>query len=312
MADHIRVSMCFPRGQLAIGISLLASVLQKPSFAEPDLSAALRGLERRRTTLWETALMGTASPPGSISAAAIRRAHAQYFQPQNITIGVGGAIEPGEAEALLAKRTAGWPARPSGEPPRDPRASGSPAPQAGLRVIELAAPLFSASDAAFATRLLSVCAVGVGKGSAMFKILREKNGWSYRQEAFLWPAPGGFRPRMLMATALDNENWTAAVRDALLEEVKSWKEEDLKRARALLASYLELGLGQNPIYVTPHGPLSEGVEAETFELAYWTMKTGRPLDKSKLLAQLGHVRLEELKETAAEQIERSIGVVRTR
>jgi hypothetical protein len=160
-----------------------------------------------------------------------------------------------------------------------------------------------------AIKLLAVYALGVGKGSAVFRVLREREGWSYRQEAFLWPTPKGFRTRLLMATDLPNDDWPKAMRAALRADVEGWTDADLKRATGLAKAQMVRGIGPDPFYLTPKGPAGETPAGQAFETAYWHGKAGRALDEARLASQFELVRLDELKETALDMLDRAIGRV---
>ncbi len=310
MPDHLRLEISMPKGQLDTGVSILSSILREPVLRDEVVREAMAQLRTQERSVWQRGLWAWDSRLPAPTAEDVRKFHGRCVRPEALAIAVAGAFSPGEAEEAWTKRLQGWsPPKASGafsqpSAPRPEDAHGQ-----GARIFELAMPPFSATDAAFATRLLAVAALGVGKGASAFRVLREERGWSYRQETFLWPVPLGFQPRLLFATTRPEADVNGrAARDALKAAVAEWTQADLSRAMGLLEATLKHGIGPNPLYLAPEGPLGQGLADRAFLAAYWPLKTGRPFDADKLIAQMRYVRLSDLKETANQMLDGAIFV----
>jgi hypothetical protein len=153
------------------------------------------------------------------------------------------------------------------------------------------------------TKLLALTALGTGKGAALWRVAREKLGLSYRQEAVLNPTPKGFQPRLLIAHAGAEglEEKAQTLKTALQEDIKSWTEDDKRRAIGMAESYLVRGGDLSPLYFIPGRPVLTDLPDQIFLRAYWRMKAGAVWNPHQLVGRMGFVDLADLK-LAAEEI----------
>ncbi|HJP84174.1 MAG TPA: hypothetical protein VJ835_11800, partial [Fimbriimonadaceae bacterium] len=222
------------------------------------------------------------------------------FRPENITIGVGGKIEPGVASRKWEEWTSDWKA------PKLPRldyrseAAGKSADSPRLSVIEFVGDSFPSRDAAFSTRLLALTAIGTGKSAALWEVSREDLGLSYRQESMLSPSPDGFFPRVIVATSHKDDlpEQSEKLCAALIAKVERWTDTDRKRAMGMAEAYLIHGSDMSPLYFSQSWPITNGLEDEVFVRAYWRLKTGENWNPYQLLGRMGFVELKDLQETA--------------
>ena len=147
--------------------------------------------------------------------------------------------------------------------------------------------------------LLATYALGVGKGSSLFRIPREKHGWSYLQSSFLSPTLAGWEPRLFVAALRKTftENMISDLRQDLADDVKSWSEDDRTRALQMLEATLTRGVPYGAIWLGD-GPVGESLQDRTEFSDYWMMKTGQPWDPQKLIDICESVDLDTLKTTA--------------
>lgn len=299
MPDHLRISLSLPPNELALAVSMIASMLKQATCTEDDLARA-KSQTSLPTGVWERALRPWSLPVEQVKLTDIQALSAAIFRPENVRVTFAGAFKLGEAVEAWSLRVDGW---------NPPKAALKAGPEPTIRAFslhrrsvgtaEFIGREFPAWDGALSTRLLAVFALGVGKGGAAYRVLREQQGLSYRQEAFLWPTPGGFVPRIVYATTRTMDPASAAkAREALIADVKSWTADDLTRALAMAHASLRDQILPSPIYLTPSGSAGDGLSAKAFLAAYSRLKFGKALDMGKLLEQMRMVRLTDLKETA--------------
>jgi hypothetical protein len=175
-------------------------------------------------------------------------------------------------------------------------------------MIELQGKEVMGSDPAISTELLAVIALGSGKGSTMFEKLREEQGWSYRQEAVLWPTVGGFVPRFIMASGdkTPGPELAKAMKLKMLEGVQAWMDSDLARARGMAEGIMNRGFEMSPLYFNPSWPVTESLDDQVFLRGYWRMKTGQAWDPKKLLGQMAAASLQEVKDAASDMLTNAI------
>lgn len=312
MEDHLRLSFDVLAPDIKNGLSMVASVLREPALTDDVLKQASEDLQFRRVDYWRQTLLGVQFEMPRYNRRDLDELRALVLRPENVTLGVAGKFEPGEAAQQWAELESRWQAG------RIPRPSGEAIPSRALNkidgtesVFELRGPEIRPRDADFPTKLLAVFALGTGKGGSLFKIAREKLGWSYRQESVLWPTPGGLAPRLLVAQSASDEidKRAETLRTELLEEIKNWTEQDRKRAIGMAEGALVRGLEVSPLYFLPDRPVTTTGADQAFLAAYWKMKTGEVWNPQRLLASMSLVTVDDLKGTAQEMLASSIARV---
>lgn len=308
MEDHLRVGMDVAPGDLSIGVSMMGSILREPTITPDDLQAVADDLQFRRFPYWRQALDLRPFEPPKYLQRDLDELMAVVFRPENVTLGVGGKLEPGLAtrkwEEVKAKWTLGRPPQLRLEPDTSP---GKPPTGGTMTLFDFQGPAFSPTDAAFTTKLLALTALGSGKSAALWRIAREKLGLSYRQESILYPVQGGFLPRLLIAHSgkEDLEKKAATLETGLLDDIKAWTDDDRKRAIGMAESYLTRGGELSPLYFLPDRPVGRDLGDQVFLRAYWQMKAGANWNPHQIVGRLGFVELEDLKTAAQEMVEKA-------
>lgn len=307
MPDHIRISLRFPPGRLRDAVPMLAAMLTRAEFTPQAIKKAMERIEHPES-VWERAL----SPidPGSSlpTSEALRQVYEAACRPERVVVVFGGAVDGLEALRLWNEKVDGWHVEPAKAlpTPSSPlfawRGHDSP-----VSTFEWRGPEFPAWDAALSTRMVAVAALGFGKGSTLYRLVREQRGLSYRQDAFLWPSPFGFRPRLLFASKrMPDAAAVDALRKQLLVAVASWTETDLARAKGIVRSAVDLRIVEPPIVLSARRALRPGDESDRlFEEAYWVAKTGAAFDRARLLSRIDLVPLQDIKDMASEWLERA-------
>lgn len=301
MPDHLRVSFDVVNADLSTGLSMMGAILRESKIELEPILAAGQDMQFRQLPYWRQALEGQAFTMPKYALRDVQELVARVFRPENVTIGVGGKIQPGIATSKWTDFLQSWqlPRLPAMKPPTVAKISDNPLP-GKANVLELTGPTISGSDAAFSTKLLALTAIGTGKGASLWRAAREKLGLSYRQEAILYPSGNGFQVRFLIAHQGNEElgEKLKKIRAGLLEDIEAWTETDRLRAIGMAESYLVRGGDLSPLYFCPGRPITRGLPDQVFMRAYWPMKTGNGWNPHLLVGRMGFVELKELKETA--------------
>lgn len=306
MPDHLRISISVPPANLNAGLGLLDGICRRSVLDDDAIESADASLANRAVEPWYDALNPWPDDGKPATPAEVRRLYRELFKPSTVTVGVGGRLALGQAEDQWQKRIADWTPE---KPPYSFEAASGPAVAVDLPapVIRLAAPVISPGDPNLSRRLLAMIALGSGKGAAMFRVVRQRLAFSYRQEAVLMPVSGGWKP--VLAFASTEPSPAAMAEKAKLElvaDVKAWTEADRARALGMAQAILLRGVPFSPLYFTPNGPPEDSLAGRTFLTTYWFAKTGKAVDAPQLLAAMRDVSLEDLRQAAADLLATSV------
>lgn len=293
LPDGVLVRFEVPRASLTNGVALMEGLLRRPSLAPERLDDALRRLQRGEQSAWGAALRHPRNDLKAVRADEARAVLARVFDPRRVVVAAVGGFAAGEARTRWEARTADWKPLPE---PRYPDISPAPEPTdsgSGVTTVELRGKPFPAADPALPARWLAMLALGVGKGASLFRDVRQVEGWSYRQEAILWPDRAGLEPRLLAASAPEEGEPGRAegLRTTLLKAISGWTEDD--RLRALGAASLNLG----PLWLAD-APVGTGLLDRASLEAYWMAKAGVIWDFDALRERMRGVPLDALKAEA--------------
>jgi hypothetical protein len=291
--DHVRIGFVLNPGSEKAAVSLLASLLQRPGLSRADIDRVR--LERIAGGIddWAIGLSEPMPNWADFSEAEIRNAVRKALRPDRLRITLYGAVSAEGVNEDWERRSRDWPRM---EPVPRPRFSfGTVTPQTGrARVMQLRSDPFPPGVADFATRYAALIALGVGKGSTLHRVWRDRYAWSYRQEALLLSSATGFRAVLVAAGSAPPEE----ARKAALEDISAWTEGDLARAVGIASGILENGIDLNPLYPSPDAPMRDTDADRIFLKQYWPAKTGVPWNPTRLLSQIRQIRLEDLRAAA--------------
>lgn len=298
--DYLIISFSVPPVNWLAGLSLMDALCKRSHLVPPETFQA------PQLSPWTWALKPY---PRTFAAPApqVRELYESLFQPENITLAVGGAITPGQAQKDWGAKLSDWPAYRAGRksyaddaPPKDLEHSPS-----GLASVELIGPPIAANDAALPLKTLALVALGSGKGASLFRVERQALRMSYRQEALLWPTPTGWQSRLISLTlpAQDLREKTEQLRKALRDDVSKWTDADLQRAQGMADAVFLRGVDFSPFAFGPNGALDGSLGSRTFLQAYWQLKTGNAWDAEAFVQQMHAVKLDDLKSTAANMLD---------
>lgn len=310
LGDHLLLRLTFPKNQLGTAMAMAESILRRPLLLSESLEAAISRAFTPSTDPWFTALHPEGWSEAKPSRDEIVAEYRRLVRPENVVLSIGGGFEPAAAQKELA-RFDGWTPSGAGRPVREWAAAARPLLKVSgeATLFELAGPDRPANRASAASDLMAAVALGVGRGSTLYRVAREANGWSYRQEGFWQPTPGGWRLRMILArrSAEDAPAFLTEWREAMQADVKEWTQADRSRAVGVLRGWLEKGIGIAPVLLLPEGRPVASLEERTHLRAWWRMKFGEELDAESVVRQAEQVKLDDLKASALEMLEKANG-----
>ncbi|HTQ11635.1 MAG TPA: insulinase family protein [Fimbriimonadaceae bacterium] len=303
MPDHIRIEFGALPAEADTAISYVGHILKNSRFPEDSIAKAEAEIPFRKKSLWATAIQPVKFDFRRVRREDVLDMYHRICRPENVWLCVGGPIDARDAENAWSAVLADWTVTKPPRLPANPTPLGEASDVPGREtMVELRGSSFPGNDPAMPTKLLALIGLGCGKGAAMFQTLRETEGWSYRQEAFLWPTPEGFEPRLIMASGDKTapDDLAKGMRDQLILAVKNWDASDLARAEGMAQGIFERGFAMSPLYFNSSWPISGSLEDETFLAGYWTMKTGSPWNASRMLGEMALVSLSDFKDAAME------------
>lgn len=305
--DVIRVSLNVPASRLQAGLGVMQALLSNATLTQENLDAALK--EEPSPDYWGAALDPRILPPVTLKPAEAQAIYHRVFRPDALLLTVAGNFTPGAAKEGWTARLDRW--SPAPAPQRFPDNSlptiflRNPGP---VTTIDFIGPKVASNDVALPAKILGLFALGVGKGASLFRVVRERHAWSYRQEAVLEPTPDGWSPRLLVASIPSDDVLQRAttIKAELLDDVNGWTEESRARALGMATGVLRYGVPFNPLYVLGDDPPGTSLSDQTFLSGYWYFKTGRPWDAEALLAAMANVSLDDLKAQASALVQNSV------
>jgi len=310
LPDGVTIRFVVPKESLSNGLSLMEGLLRRPVVDPVTLGRALERIQRREPGYWAAALRPLRNDLRAVKPDDARALLVRIFQPDRTVIAAAGGFDTGQAQKLWAARTADWKTTPA---PRYPDITPTPEPTdnpSGVTTVELRGKAIPLADSELSKTWLAMIALGVGKGGSLFRDVRQVEGWSYRQEAILWPDPAGLVPRLVAATAPaeDQAGKAEALRAALLKAVSNWSEGDRQRALTIARITLFDGLPLGPLWLS-NGPPGAREEDRALLDAYWYAKSTKRWDPNRLMGTMVDVSLDDLKAAAVSLLTTSRPIV---
>lgn len=297
-ADHVSLEVSVAASQVAVGIDLLCEMVYSPRLSADALKLAHEGLPFRNQGVGAHAFIGRRPEWRSVEKRLVLQFHQRLFRPERLSLSASGPVDE------MALRSE-WSLRQPRTFPKRPREvlggkwQDEAADHPGGWILEIAGDEVSTATGLQPATLLAACALGVGKGSSLFRVLRQAEQLSYRQEAALWPTEKGLRWRAWLRRPdpVDDPVPTAPVA-RLQADVDAWTENDLLRAKATLQQSLEARGPLFPIRFDAERPITGQVPDLARLACWWPLKSGVLLDRTALIASAASVDLDTMKSSA--------------
>mgnify|MGYP002377462067 CR=1 FL=1 len=309
MPDYLMVQVVVPKNGLDLAGQLVESLILRPRLRDESIAEVVRRRQRVLPDPFYDALITEARDYASVTGDQVRTAHQIIFRPENVSVIVAGEFEVGAGAKELTRRFGKWHVeRPlpmgravPGVPVRSSR-------QTAISSYELVAPTLTPATAFSGARILATIALGVGKDSTMFRVLREELALCYIEEGLLWPTRKGWEPRFILLQARPGDVAVLnQMKDALQKDVATWNEETLQRAMTLAKASLRTSVPFSPFWLSPAGPMEKSLVDRSAWRGYLTMAGSGGVDAELLADAVGQVDLETMKEQALKMLDEADG-----
>lgn len=299
--DRLMIRLEFPEDQGKNAIYLMDSILRRSILKSESIRRAI-------STRWAEPRSGwiLAENPWKANLKAVQEKDVRDFwnlasRPEHVTVCIGGR-QPAPLLLTARERFADWKAAPI-------RRTATPQPKPLMPLLQSAHPLSYVvfegplipigSENAHAA-MLSGFALGVGKGSTHFRVVREDLGQSYIVYGGIWPEKGGFRYRAISwHSGPWNQEKLEAIRGGIQKDIEAWNQQTLDRAAGIAEGTLLHYVGPWPILIGLGDQANKDVSTLTLTAAVWRSATGREWDAVEWVRQMRTVTLPELKMEAA-------------
>ncbi|MER3496402.1 MAG: hypothetical protein C4320_06195 [Armatimonadota bacterium] len=279
--DYLHLSFTFVPERTSEGLSLLESALLRPALLPESLAEATKAVAGGAAlSPWSRARRVAMAPAREVSGEEARGVWERVVRPERLAVAFSGPGSEVARERWLARPLVFAPII----QPRYAKADGPlPLPaESPVAVLEMPAKLDGAT-------LLAVTALGSGKGSLTWRVLRSELGISYRPEASLAGTTEGWDMRLRFDVSTPEEAATA--REALAQRIETLTEEDRRRALGYLGASLRGQTVDSPFDQTP-----AEVANRPFMTAYLVAKGLGMFDPVALADAASRVSLAEMKE----------------
>jgi|GEM_PF-3484585 len=272
--------------------NLLDNLLFHASLNEDDLNKSISNLKNQNWDYWKSALYPAILPFSDIRVHDITDEYSILCNPSRIFVTIKGPVEfanlPAKINALVEQEPALQPPRHLRDPLPYEFKKANSRPLDSLTLV--GNPIQVNKD--FPANLIAMFCLGSGKGSILFQSVRQKLGWSYRQEADFIGSCEGLRPTIvvILKTSHDILGRSMELRKEITGAINALTEQDRMRAAAMAEAVLTRSVGMNPL-----DSISEDSDSELFLDSYWRMKTGSDWDADQLIRQMDQIPLDDLK-----------------
>ncbi len=301
--DFLTLQLSGSKGSLDAQAQIIESMMLRPRLRSEEILAKSLQLSRVGTDPLMTAAKQEAPEWTRLRVEHVLDLQKQVMRPENLALVAGGDFEPGSADKILLPRFRAMPPAPRRSPVRfDPPAPPARRMVSGLRAVKVSAPLKSSSLEEAALSMILVGALTQGKGSSLYKKVREEKGEAYQVSGSLMPGLAGWRLEMTVIQRAERTLTPDQVTALLIEDVNSWGAVDLARAKAMTLA----GLTQetyDALLAVGGERIRPGIETEAFVLG---AAQGR-LRLNELEGQIERVDLAGLKAAALAALQSADG-----
>lgn len=297
--DCIRITIGTRRDDWQTGLRILKSILRSPELSDESIEKAKSTLPFLNRNPWRSAVDPMPLSYEKVRKRDIRDFMRRNFVPDGVSIVVAGGFAPGEPRAFWLDAVSDWDASQRLRFKADRRPEFiTRRPEVPVSILRWNGPEFAPQSVRIAAPLVAAYALGTGKDSSGFRVLREKERLSYRQEFVVAPSGEGFRLELITAfrPREDEANLPDRLKADMIADIETWTEATRFRALQMANSSMLLHAFPVPFDFVPDGALAG--EDRFFLEAYWPMKTGEPWNTREMLKAMEGVTLEQMKDSA--------------
>lgn len=302
-SNFLTVQVSGAKGSLDAQAQIIESMMLRPRLREDEILAKSLQLSRIGTDPIFTAAKAESPDWTRLRVEHVLDLQKQVMRPENLTLVAGGDFEPGSALGLLQPRFKAMAPAPRRTPIRfDPPAPPARKMASGLRAVKAALPLSSGSLEDAATAMTLVGALTQGKGSSLYRKVREEKAEAYHLSGSLMPGMTGWKLEMTIIQRSEKTLVPDQVVALLREDVEAWGPPELARAKAMTLA----GLTQetfDALMAVGSERVRPGLETEAFLLGV----SRGTLRLNELEGQIERVDLAALKKAALKALQSAEG-----
>lgn len=301
--NFLTVQVSGYKGSLDAQAQIIESMMLRPRLRSEEILAKSLQLSRVNSDPLLAASKSEAPDWTRLRVEHVLDLQKQVMRPENLILVAGGDFEPGSAGGILMPRFKAMQPAPRRTPIRfDPPAPPARKMVSGLRAVKVSAPLVSSSLEEAALSMAVVGALTQGKGSSLYKKVREEKGEAYQLSGSVMPGPKGWRLEMTVIQRSERTLTPDQVTALLIEDVNAWGPAELARAKAMTLAGLSQETFDALVSVGPER-VRPGIEIEAFLLGV----TGGLLRLNELEGQIEKVDLASLKAAALKALQSADG-----
>ncbi len=307
--DHMRIEFVAPEGGLDLAMELMTAVLKRPRLRDRDVIDAIARFETQKPKPLAAAGYQYQGRYSRLSSPYVKNVYNRAFTPETVQFVFGGKVSKEEANQAMEDWVARWRPDPSTRIPM--RESLAPITGVGgeVSVYALRGKPFRLDEPGAVPKLLATYALGVGKGASCFRVLRQKNAWSYQQGAYLWPSIEGFVPvvYMLQSSNRGDGALVAEMRAELLKDIESWDEATFARAVSVASSSEHLAQAPTAFLSSPSSGMGRTVRDRCALQGYLSLTGSGQARLETVLGAMQNVDLDQLQTAAKSMVEDASG-----
>ena len=305
MPDFVRVQLTVPSDGMDVGALFMESILRRPNLGMENFQRETSILQKEQMDAWQRAVLPEIYDYSRLRPEHVTDLFELTYRPENISIVISGGFKPGDGYKAFEGRFDKYnpaPRRRAVQFDNPPKLASKHTQS--LSTFELRGESFIPGSEGSAAKALATFALGAGKDSSVFRILREKERLSYRQEAFLFPTQKGWQPRILLVrrSKQGSEATAAQMQEVLLKDIETWNQDTLDRAAAMADLILKGDNSFGVVWLDGREPMSLTTEEAAALRGFQLMTGGNIQTADQWADQLKQVKLDELKASAKAMI----------
>ena len=265
----LRYSFTVPSASLAEAVKVAIDQIQNATLDESAISNSLFRKRMQSMSPWSSATSTFRPDFSALTRSDLVAFAKKYLRASEVVIGLGGAFDPAAVETVLSETALGW--KNVGKTQLTSTIPVSTLDEDAKVWCFESVPMTVSADALPKLALVAT-ALGVGKGSFLFRVIRNENGWSYRQDGMLVPTSTGFGFRIVLQH--EDQTWKSEELDELWQkDVENWSDSYLQRCKVLLRATTANEFLIGPLWLAWDKPISAGLEDQTYLRTFWRLQS---------------------------------------
>lgn len=301
--DHlITIRFSTPRSSTNTMLQILGAMLKQPLLNRENIAKYTQDLKMPRRDDLSAILQGNLGDFDRMTVDTISKVYLRAFRPENLCVAI--SVQGGEtySAGLVQAEFNDWHPATTHADAYITKMGQFNRPERANVLILAGRPMLPTTNAA--AEILAGFALGVGKGSSCFRIVREQLALTYRQDTVFYPTDQGWREYLVFGGGKPLSS--DVIKDSLLKDIDKYDAKTLVRAKAMATSALIRGSVLSPFMIGP-GNGYYGSESDRVAWhSYWGLLGLDSVTPENLNEELQAVTLEDLKSSATEYLNSSL------